>query len=87
VNISKARIGVTILLLVGGILGIASFASSLNNLIDAEKNLGYEYGRCVFYDEIGLEKCNSLYKSQGLELYEKYYGDGSWTVEADPIPN
>ena len=54
---------------------------------EAEKIVGYEYGRCVFYDQIAVETCNVQFEDKGLPLYEKYYGDGSWTVEADPIPN
>jgi Zn-dependent M16 (insulinase) family peptidase len=50
----------------------------------AEKNLAYEYGKCVFYDRVPLEECNSA-GPDGLRVYEKYYGDGSWTVKADPL--
>jgi hypothetical protein len=49
-----------------------------------EKDLGYEYGRCVFYDLIPLEQCNQA-SPNGLTMYEKYYGDGSWRVEEDPF--
>jgi hypothetical protein len=52
----------------------------------AEKDLGYEYGRCVFYDRIPLEQCNKIVGPDGLRLYEKYYGDGSWVIEDDAIP-
>ena len=52
----------------------------------AEKELAYEYGRCVFYDRIPLEECNRASGPKGLQLYEKFYGDGSWVVEDDPIP-
>jgi len=52
----------------------------------AERDLAYEYGRCVFYDKIALEECNRAAGPKGLQLYEKYYGDGSWVFEDDPIP-
>lgn len=59
---------------------------AVTNLGVAEKNLGYEYGRCVFYDQISVEQCNKFSENKGLPMYEKYYGDGSWTVENDPVP-
>jgi hypothetical protein len=84
-DMSKARL---VLLFIG--IGFTiyfgiSMISSIGEFFNAEKNLGYEYGVCVFYDRIPLEECNAQ-APDGLAAYEKYYGDGSWTVEADPIP-
>ena len=76
------RIVIAIVLVVSS---TASLAFSLNNVTVAEKNMGYEYGRCVFYEQISVEKCNAYSKGKGFDLYEKYYGDGSWTLEADPM--
>ena len=89
---SKGRIIVSV---IGFGLGLFLVVNALNNIMNtynesalAEKNWGYEYGRCVFNSGVSLENCNALYsKHKGFEMYEKYYGDGSWTVEADPIPN
>jgi hypothetical protein len=50
-----------------------------------QRDLAYEYGKCVFYDRIPLEQCNAM-APEGLKFYEMYYGDGSWTVQADPAP-
>jgi hypothetical protein len=49
----------------------------------AGRDLAYEYGKCVFYDKISVEECNRA-APNGLEVYEKYYGDGSWTFGGDP---
>lgn len=63
------------------------YQQAQKELIEAEKDLAYEYGKCVFYDKVPLEVCNNASgQTKGFELYEKYYGDGSWTVEADPFP-
>ena len=47
----------------------------------AEKDLAYAYGECVFYYEQSVEFCNAASHDKGLPLYEKYYGNGSWTVK------
>ena len=71
-----------------GLVGsIENYNDAVQDLDVANKNLGYEYGRCVFYDQISVEECNEFSNNKGLEQYEKYYGDGSWTVDADPDPN
>lgn len=51
----------------------------------AEEDLAYEYGKCVFYDRASVEECNTA-APHGFAMYEKYYGDGSWTAQADPTP-
>ena len=52
----------------------------------AEEDVAYEYGKCVFYYERSVEECNESTDQKGLPLYQKYYGDGSWTVDKDPDP-
>jgi hypothetical protein len=59
--------------------------STLSEQELAQRDLAYEYGKCVFYDRIPLEQCNAM-APEGLKFYEMYYGDGSWTVQADPAP-
>ena len=59
--------------------------STLSEQELTQRDLAYEYGKCVFYDRIPLEQCNAM-APEGLKFYEMYYGDGSWTVQADPAP-
>ena len=83
---SKVRI--VMLLIVFGFtiyFGI-SMVNSIAYIPVAEKNLGYEYGVCVFYDRISVEQCNAE-APDGLAAYEKYYGDGSWVMGNDPDPS
>lgn len=99
---SKVRIAAFIIsmsfatyFIASGVLGLGSIAE-YNNAVEeekiakqeleqAEKNLAYGYGKCVFYDQISVDECNAA-APEGLAMYEKYYGDGSWTIGggADP---
>ena len=76
---NKGRIAISLTLAVVSIVvAIVVISIFYGRVIDAEKNLAYEYGRCVFYEQIPVEKCNEFSEQKGLGLYEKYYGDGSW---------
>jgi hypothetical protein len=83
---SKARVIILLFVIGFTIYSGISLIGSVGGFFNAEKNLGYEYGRCVFYEEMTVEQCNGWTDNKGLAAYEKYYGDGSWTVEGDPDP-
>ena len=79
--------GIGLLMALGNLQVAQKQADVANAEVElAQHDLAYEYGKCVFYYQAPLGDCNAASADKGLALYEKYYGDGSWTVEADPIP-